>query len=365
MSSDQTLDEFASMMGKTLPEHSGKKEEYVGIWPMPAVHIFEADGTVARTFTHILYDYVESLQKLGYDDKEISRLFEKPARIANYVWALKLKEIMRLTREQRVELYSRLFRFISFYRKDIFCESGKNLLWSKKDVGNALKRDFFDLSDSEDAEYYQKLAGKLNASLWSYTELLFFAPHGFGHEFHGPYRIDSKNSLIVREYYDLDADFWDFSKALRAKTITSFEVYRNIEIGFDFFNRTIVSKPIPSHLRKYFITIDNQALAPENLPTILEQLNETIQQGICSVAQLDKKGLLKKFVEAHFFTLKPLAEKLRRDWHPSREAYDVIDREEVSNSPILAEKLQILSTMPYLSEDEKISIFEQMFDPRT
>jgi len=354
------------MIANNLLGHAGEKEEYVVIWPMPVVHLFEADGYVARCFSHVLFDFIKNLEKKGFRDGDISKLFKFPTRIADYAWLLKLKELMKLTPQQRTELYTKLLRYISLYRSDLFCEKGKNILWSKIKIDQALKESrFINVASDQKREVYQKYIGRLNATAWSYTELLFFAAHGMAHEFHGPYDLGDRGYLVVREYFDLNADFWDFTKKSPIEKVTSLEIYKNIDIRFDFFNRTIAEKPLPRFITEISIETNRGEIATlENLVDLLSLFDETVEEGAIYEASLNPKELIKKYIEAHFFTLKPLAHKLGQSWQPPKEANDIVDNEEIKKSEILKKKYELLETIPTLSPEEKYEVFRKMYDPR-
>lgn len=365
LSQDDMLDKFSSMIAQNILLHAGRKEEYVIIWPMPIAHIFEADGCAARTFPHILYQYLEALENAGCTRSEISKLFMGPARIADYSWLLKMKEVMKLSVDQRKELYSKLLGYISCYRNDVLCRTGKNLLWSKKEVAENLEScSFVDISKTNQKKN-RRLVGKLNSTLWLYTELLFFAAHGFGHEFHGPYELAKGNQLVVRQYYDLDATFWEFTKGLDFRQVVLFEVYGKLDLKFDFFNRTVTNKPLPQHLQKLCLRIDGKAVTTfGEISSFLDHLNSTVQHATELSSSLGKKEILEKYVESHFYTLKPLAKKIGRDWRPPDEAYEVIDRKEVEKSDVLKRKYEDLKLVPSFSEEQRKLFFKKMYDPR-
>jgi len=365
LSQGSILDKFSSMIAQNILLHSGRKEEYAIIWPMPVAHIFEADGCAARAFPHILYQDLEALENMGCTRSDISKLFIGPARIANYSWLLKMKELMKLSVEQRKDLYTKLLGYVSCYRNDVLCRTGKNLIWSKKKVAESLEScHFFDISKAEE-EKDRRLVGKLNSTLWLYTELLFFAAHGFGHEFHGPYKLGGETQLVVRQYYDLDAAFWGFAKDIGFSQVVSLEVYRKLDLKFDFFNRTATNEPLPQHLQKICLSIDGKSVSAfEEIRDLLSHLNSTVERATELSSSLEKKEILTKYVESHFYTLKPLAKKLGKNWRPPNEAYEVVNREEVERSGVLEKKFEDLKLVPSMSKKQRELFFKKMYDPR-
>lgn len=368
MKNNNLLDKFTQVMADTLLE-VGKEPGWY-LWPMPIFHPAEGNFYLCapdNSFLVQLYSLIEELRNRGLKDKDIALLFKKPSRIAALTFLFDGIRWSKLTKEKRVKLAIDLLSFIAFFRKDDpFCEGSKNILWENKEVrANLEKVNLLHLSEfsEADAKRMRRLIGEINASLFILCEYLYFNHHFIGHEFHGPYKLEDNSLLVIREYYDLKNEVWGFSKELPTDSVVSFEIYKkDTDIKFDFFNRIRSTSPLPQKLISFRIKtggLFGKELDEKEMKDLSLSIQRVNENACKVVTKLTKGQLLERYVETKYFVLKPLAEKLGKDWRPSTEIYQFI--KEVSPPEDVKE---IFKRIAELSIDEQKKIIRTVFDPR-
>lgn len=366
---NKTLDEFASVMATNLLGTS--KEPYAHIWPAPVVNILEARWYTLSHFPRTLNRLIQQLERRKIPQENIAKLWGGPSRICLFLFWVDGKSLLRMPKEEVVELTLKLIRYVSSLRKgDIYCRNGKNFLLDPASLSK-LVDDFagFDLGDDEQSKRIRKLVGTINASLWLYTELLYFACHSWGHEFHGPYDLGENRSLVVREYYDLKPPVWDFSKSLKADKFTTFEIYKTAEIAFDMFNRTRSKGSPLSKLQAFSIRIGGIRGEPIERLNDIEKLGlhvmNAAEEAAISERKLGKKQLIEKFAETTYYCgIRPLADVLGEDWRVPSEVYEAIEREDALRSEFLTQKLEGIKRGAELPSEVLWKILRDSFDPR-
>lgn len=358
---NKIIDELCLAVARTLAEVEVTKETKGAgfyVWPMPIFHPTEGEIYTAPYLLPRLHKALVKLHKKGYDDQKIAQLFKNPSRIAQIVWLFTASEIVPLKREEKIDLGFKIVELISTYRVDPFCKKGKNILWSKKRVEENLK-----MANMIRGDKGKGLLSRLNGTAWLLCELLFFDFHGAGHEFHGPYELDSERILIVREYYDLRPSHWNFASGLPFSKVVILEVYNKCEIEFDLFNRARWTEPISEYLQEFSVSIDGKSVKElKKLNFVVNKLERTLKFGASKVAKMNKKELVKKFAESYFFIIKPLLEELGEVWIPPKSLYQDIDKEKKKGA--IKEALMGLEAAGGKSQKEFIRILSKVFDPR-
>jgi len=375
LSINEMLDELCETMADTLFATGG--DEYPVNWPFPIASVIEADAYIDAPFLKRFYDITKALEERGFADSEIAKSLKAPSRIAQYIWLLKGNKLIPLDKDQRVEVAEKIIRYMSYYKQDIFCKSEKNVLWSEEQIKNILNAgNIVDIGKTEEVEEFRRVIGKLNCVLWNLTEALYFACHAMGHEIHGPYELSKENEvLIVREYYDLrPVEIWAFMEGLSFNKVTTFEVYENIDIKFDMFNRMRSTDALPPHLIKFGLSVDERPLgiSLDTLTKLFKEVENIMSNALefgrgyffSEDSFKNKKNVIIKDAEVYFYTLKPLAEALNEDWLPPQSLYESIDRQSMADSDFLRNIFGKLSMLPTLPMTEKREIIKKMYDPR-
>ena len=363
------LDEFSSVMASNLMTTS--KEPYSHIWPAPVVNILEARWYSLSHFPRTLFSMIQKLENRGFTDEEIAKLFGGPSRICLFLFWVDGKHLLKMKKYEIAKLALKLIKYVSFYRRgDIYCRDGKNLILDREGLRQVIE-DFHGIKPDRDRQFndIRKSVARINAALWLYTELLYFACHSWGHEFHGPYELENGKSLVIREYYDLKPPFWDFSKDMISDKMTTTEVYEKAEIAFDMLNRNR-SKGLPiMRLRNFGIKLgspkEKWILDAETLKSIESRIVKITEQASEYEAKLIKKDLIKRYNEATFYCgIKPLADALDEEWRVPNEIYEMIDREDASRSEFLIKKLESIRRPPEAPQEVLLKILKDSFDPR-
>jgi len=366
---NKILDDFSSVMASNLMTTS--KEPYSHIWPAPVVNILEARWYSLSHFPRTLFSMIQKLEKRGFADEAIAKLFGGPSRICLFLFWVDGKRLLRMKKLDISKLALKLIKYISCYRHgDIYCRDGKNLILDQESLRHVLE-DFHGIRPDRNEKFsdVRESVARINAALWLYTELLYLACHSWGHEFHGPYELENGRSLVIREYYDLKPPFWDFSQNMMSDKITTAEIYEKAEIAFDMLNRNR-SKGLPIiHLRDFGIKLGGPEgewiMDVETLQNIESRIVKIAEQASEYEAKLTKKDLITKFNEATFYCgIKPLADVLGEQWRMPDEIYEMIDREDASRSEFLIEKLEGIRRPPEAPPEVLFKILKDSFDPR-
>lgn len=319
MSKNKIVDELCLTIAKTLAEvEIGKEAKGAGfyVWPMPIFHPTEGEIYTAPHFLPKLYEALIKLRNKGYNNQKIAQLFKNPSRISQIVWLFTAFETTPLKKEEKTDIAFQIVKLISAYRTDPFCRNRKNIIWSRNKIKEIFKKAHLIKSSKES----KKVLGRLNGITWLLCELLYFDFHGAGHEFHGPYKLDNNKVLIIREYYDLKPDHWNFTSQLLFNKITTLELYnKKCKIEFDFFNRTRWTEPISQYLQEFSIFVNDELIKElDKVKLIVNELEQMLKVGVKEITKMNKKELIKKFAESYFFIIKSLQEELGKDWMPPK-----------------------------------------------
>jgi hypothetical protein len=304
------------------------------LWPFSIV---EGMRILSKCFHKELYLTLKKLKERGLKPEEIAKLFRHSSRIADTLHLVQFPP-SDLTPEQRIELIEDLVKYLSYYRKeDIFCEKGKNIVWTKKEIKDILgKIKLIELKDDEESNKIREIVGKINTVLWLYTELIQVAHHAYSHEFHGPYFLENGKFLIVREYYDLKPPtfIWPFTLKLPFDKIITFEVYKNVEIKFDCYNHSESSSALPQHLLAFLLCVENYENCVTNLSSLKNVLSickDVMNEANEFIKNFTKKDWFKKLVEMHHYSLKLHKEILGESYKPNSQIYNFLETLEIKD----------------------------------
>lgn len=365
LTEDEMLDIFSDIIAKSMVTVAGKEEARMAIWPAPMANLIEAVYYPAKYYPRFFLELTKKLESKGCSDEEIAKLLKYPSKVAENLWLLQGKGLSQISKEELTEYAIKTLKYIGLLRQgDLFCRDGKNIIWSDTTVKS--QSDKIRLLDVEEFELKETVS-RLRASLWLYTELLYFAIHAVGHEFHGPYELKNDKILIVREYFDLRIpEIWLYSSKLLFNHIKIFETYdKKLDMKFDIFNRTRSSIAVPDYLKEVCLIVDGKQIEDKKeIEKALMNIQNVMNSGIREITKLDKKKVIEKFAEASFWIAKSLADELNMDWHPPKELYEDIKNDESLKSEFYKKSMEAAKTFPQLPESEKLKIFRNLFDPR-
>lgn len=301
-------------------------------------------------FPKELYITIKKIERKGLSEEKIAHLFRNPSRIAHLFYTTILPS-NNLTKEENIELVEKLVSFISYFRKgDIFCRNGKNIIWPEEKVKQYLPL----LKQIENSET-KKLIGQIDALLFQYNELIFGGIPAYGHEFHGPYRINDE-FLIVKEHYDLKpVGIWPFVKNFPFEEIIILETFKEGEVRFDFFDHIETSFSLPEKLSQYCILVEDKKFTG-SLGELKDKLLEIMTEANDFIKNFDKEDWIKKSLEMWCYYLKPCKERLGESWRISYSFKELKKEVEEATKEFMEKRDERLE----VSDEEAIEGLTQM-----
>lgn len=360
---NQQIDKLLDIIADTILGVKSKEEAAaVSLWPIPTPQGMLYWG---KEWSGKLNRVLHLIDRQDANKENVKKAVKFSSRIAHILWRVAGIKNSDLSRKEGLYTVEKLFDYLAIFRKkDLFCENEKNIIWNSKELKNNKKDLSFFSSENERA---YKLLLKLEASLFLYTELLYWANHPIGHSFHGPYD-SQKQKILVREYFDLRPEVWKFSNKLIFSEIEIFEVYKQkTEIGLDFFERGVRTlESFKKDLQSFALKVDNKPIE-ETAKTsqLLENLSKIIQEGSEFIQSLNKQQLIEKHAEYWFYALKPLCDLVEEDWHPPEEVLDNIYKrfEEINDiwENVVKKNFEKTANLSY---QKQAKILKEIFDPR-
>lgn len=335
------------------------------IWPAPYSTPAECEFYLSDDFLNSFYTDIIQLQVKGYELKDIADMLKNPSKIAQTLWPFgHVVNVDEKFKKELIELAFIVIDLLSFYRDDPFNQNGKNTIWSQNQVSTFLTSNkMIDFKDSS-FEKYRKLISQLEGTLWLYSELLYFSIHEVCKEFHGPYSLPDNRLVLVREYYNLKPEYWNFTKEIPYDKILIFEIYKpNTDITIDFFGRLKSNQPIIKNLDSFSIFVDQNPMVDyEDINRIYTNTVEVTNNGVKVVGNLSRLQIMKKFVESYYYILKPLKDTLDNNWEPPEKIIDDIKNER--KKEVVEHLYGSFKEMANIPPTEIIKIISKIFDPR-
>lgn len=361
---NKLIDKLVETIAVTLAELG--QDGGCAVWPSPIFHPLEADLYTVKHLMPRLQKIFLELEAKGLSEEQISYLFKSPARIICLFWIASWLRATKLSLEQKVDLTYKLIKLISYWRKDVFCDSGKNVLWTSLEVQKVIKSfPWIKIKDQRDPEVWRRTLSQLSGLSWSFTELLYFYVHQIGSEYHGPYNLKNNRILLVREFRDLKPlEIWPFTSSLSFEKFTILTIHKKQPVSFDFFNRPQFTPKLSEGLEEVAIIVNDNyfLLNLRAVDSFIDEVSKTMDTGIGVVSELSRKELLKRSCDVHFFILKPPCDYLNLNWLPPKELYKEIDDER--ERELINKILPGLERGELLSKEEYIRETAKAFDPR-
>lgn len=355
---DNLFDSFTAQMIQGFLTRT--KEVGSDVWPSPRFHPLEGAIYATVPFFEMLEKTLHLLERSGFTDEKIAEFFIMPSRIVRLTYLTMGYNLMGLPTKRKVWVMHKLLIYLSSLRKDIFCESRKNIILGDEKLNDNLKK----LNITYDYSETQEVFTQLNYLLSAYCELIYFCEKQIGHEDHGPYEIEPNRYLIIRDFYDLKPPFWKVSKKIPFDRLQLFIFYKDEDIKFDFSNRWYGSKSLRECAYKFGV-VDYQrkiSLPLNTLQKYVEIMKDIIFEGIIEADGCDKLELIEKFGEKYFYSIKPLRDIIGEDWKPPKEFYKSVKNEKLKN--LVIEFFKSMQGKIDLSIGERREKFKMLVDPR-
>jgi len=362
---NEQIDKLVNIIVKSILGAKSKEEPSVlTLWPLPTTQgVLYWGEEWAKKLNQVLH----LIEEQGISDKDIKEYLKFPSKIVHFLWRCgDAVKNSGLTKEEKLFMIKKLFEILSIFRKEnLFCENGKNMIWDKKELEIYEKNLYW---FSGENKKLNQLISNFKASLYLYTELLYWAQHPLGHCFHGPYP-EKQGDLLIKEYFDLKPKVWPFSQVLNFSGGEIFEIYKKgtaPRIKLEFFERGIqTTKSLKQDLKKFALRVDKKTIKKaKEISQFLENLMEVIKKGGKVIQSLNTQQMIEKHADYWFYALKPLYDLVQEDWHPPKQVRDNIYKRYEELDVIWKEMAKERSKMAGLPYKEQVKILKEEFDPR-
>lgn len=323
------------------------------IWPIP---LEENLWYLGRCFLPELYRTIKKVETKGISEEKIAHLFKGTFIISHFLELAEVMKFCELKKEEKLYLVKKLINYLKYYRKKniIFCENGRNILWGQEEVNKIL--DNLRLIDVN--EYTKKNLQEINGRLWLFSENLHGIFHCCGYELHGPYQINKDEFLLVRDHFGLKpVEIWPSTAKLGFDRIVSYEIYKNVDFKIDFLGHPISSVSLTDYLQRFQMLIDGKPLI--NPSQLILNCDLVLEEMSAIFASLTKKEWEKKFIELHFYYLKPCKDLLEESWRPSPKIFEFIDKKEPDK--IFLKEMEELAKVGKLPKREALKKLKQFY----
>ncbi len=294
------------------------KGSYGGKWPMPFFTSLDVGMVIGKYWGDFFIEVIRKLQKRINSINEIVQKVKYPSPFSRAFYpnvelkclgfsASKIKEIDHFVSEI----------MYSFYKSDVFCKNWSNILWDKKKLRQKYNpKNLICVKDLGK----EKNTIRYNGYLRAITEILFFYWDNLGHEIHGPYKMESGEILLIREWHDLRPDYFDFPENFVYDYICIYELYKpGTDIKIDISNRVYINSRIDECLIGFYVeTADKLHNFSETL-SIIKKIEKFCDMGVKEIVSLKSVQILEKAAYMHFYLLKPLTDILGISWKPNEE----------------------------------------------
>lgn len=285
-------------------------------WPFHPVFL---DSLVAPFVFKELLRLFNLLEEKGYTLTDIGRILYSPTKIANYQYLWPIKTIKSLSYEEKYKLAKYFVELLVILRNgEPFCERGRNLVWSRKDLLQNLRQYNDCFIDAKENPEMSVLLAKLEGLLLSYAEALYYYMIDLSRMMHGPYMLKPQSTVFVKEYLHLKAgELWDAVSDFPFDHFKEIGIYRNIGITVFFMGHTHSNPPFPKAIDKFVIIVDGKVMNElDKLQKLYDKVKEVTERATQIIAEKadDEDFLLKKGIDMFFYPLKPLYNEVGENW---------------------------------------------------
>jgi len=287
------VEKFIEVMASNLEVRS--RLPATDVWPNPLADITLANDISGNYILEILEEIFANIE----DVEQIAKIFKRPARLVYLMYLFTLKPLNAEIANRRVRLADKMISAISFMRNgDPFIERGQNKIYSDNVIFDSI------CFGRNLTNNYLTILRKILAALATINEYSFFAWVGLGREFHGLYDYSGKK-LFVRDYYDLNPDFWEYTKNIPWKSIVIItEENKSVKPTFDFNGRMYFNNQ--HEIISVGMLIDGKPVeaTEEQLQIIFEKLLNALHEAKEETKDMNGNQLLLQYVRAQFYAIK-------------------------------------------------------------
>lgn len=346
------LDLFLESFNKSVLEVT--QGTYGGKWPMPYFTSIDVGMLIDNYWSDAVITYIDELEKNAIPLKDFSEKIKFPSRFSRPFYdniTLKFKGYPT-EKIKKVNEFLAEFMF-HFYKKDHFCMNITNILWDEEKIKEKFNKE--KLIRTESLKDKKILA--YNGYFRAITEMLYLYFDNLGHEIHGPYELESGERLVIREWYDLKPEYYDFVEGLPFSSVRVYEVYKpETGIRIDISNRVFIDESLDKCITGFYFEIDDESLGYSKTVKTMEIVKSVCAEGCEELERLSLNQLLERAVKMHFYIFKPITDIIGFSWEPSKECM-----ERVKKGITEAEKVAFQKLMKTQINDITV---KQLFDYR-
>lgn len=298
----EQVDKFIEVMASNLEVRS--RLPATDVWPNPLADITLANDISGNQILELLDEIFVNTE----DIEQISKIFKRPARLVYLMYLFTLKPSNAEIANRRVKLAEKMISAISFMRNgDPFIEKGQNKIFCDNVIFDSI------CFEKNLTINYLTTLRKILVALATLNEYSFFAWVGLGREFHGLYDYRGKK-LFVRDYYDLNPDFWNYTKNMPWKSIVIItEESKSVKPVFDFNGRMYFNNQ--QEIISVGLLVDGKPVeaTEKQLQIIFEKLLVVLRRAKEETKDMSGNQLLLQYVKAQFYAIKDGISQLGRE----------------------------------------------------
>lgn len=244
-------------------------------------------------FVELIHKSIKSLYSKRWASEKIAPLFRAPTSLF-YRWGLfDWKQHMQLAPEERLELADWFVEFIKILKQPPYLsENHQNRLWNDERVKQKIEEVPWIRLETEEEK---KLAGNLLGQMFNYTELLYFAYHAHGHEYHGLYK-SGDNDYIFADFFRLQSPIYEASKKF---PFTEFRVgiqTKDYPFSIDIYQHLFAKEPLPLHIQKIAVVGAGEIKTLYSLRDLIIKLDSAIKEVILEISKKTEEEMIVKFL---------------------------------------------------------------------
>ena len=294
------------------------------VWPVKlnaAIHLF------VKEFGEELLEDLSHLEAAGLPLERIAAPFYNPSRLYRIVdfTVYSMRRNRYPLEAQRRVVLKLLTMARALKHGSEFNEDGRNTILDPERVASAAARH---LAGPAVSITGSQLVHRFCATMWAYTECIFFRAHDVTKEIHGPYPHADGSHFVVQEYLNLHPEpIWPSVPLLSCETIKVFKEYRpSVGLRIDALNHLYHDgAPLVPNLVRCGVEIDGARAPLEALSDCLVTMQETVRTICCRIDASSWNERVAKYAEVFWFRKKPLADLRGRPWGVPAPVYEAID----------------------------------------
>lgn len=279
-------------------------------------------GRLGRLYLDVLSNElsndIEEFIDKGHTIKDLANIFNNPTRIMRMTHTILAG--MRMNNlpieKQRRVILTLLDVVKAMKYGGEFCEDGRNLILSPREISDLLEKESFVQANKESSRLAQTLCGVL----WAYAETLYFVCHGIAMEAHGPYGNPRNSSqvVLIRDFFNMrPIDLWQECERVPFENVRLIATHENVDVWFDVFDNIYIRKGnLVESLRFFSVTGNGRSLSLDEIKELSNILNRTISSITGKVDSWTEREIAGKYMEIFWYQVKPLKEALGKNWRP-------------------------------------------------